>query len=106
VFSRGLEFIDCLVRLTFLRVFLIAVLHDERDTSVRGIKRVLWLAQELIGEAPHLGYLLRTKTFLLHESPCRVRAIGGKFPVAVVSFAAVGLRVRVPFDGNLVRQLA
>jgi hypothetical protein len=106
VFCRTLDFFHCFGGLSFLPVLFIPILNDQRDAAVGRIEGTARFAQKLVGEAPYLRNLLRAKTVLLHQPARRVGAVSRKFPVAIVSFAAIGLGICVSFNRNLVGNLS
>ena len=91
---------------SLLRIALVGVLDDQRNSPVRWINGILRLAQKLVGKAAHLGNLFLSQPLLLHQAARGVRAIGGEFPVAIISFSAIRLGIRVTLDGNFVGQFA
>src|SRR5580698_7178449 len=42
------------------------VLHDNRNTPVRRVQRILGVSQALVRKAPHLGNLIAPQSRLLH----------------------------------------
>src|SRR5258708_1193400 len=73
------------------------VLHDQRDSAVRRIKRLVLFSQPLIGKPPHLGDLIFTNTVALHQAPRRVGAIRRPLPIPLIPPCPVRLGVGVPF---------
>lgn len=90
---------------TFFVAIFQNVLDDKRNPAIGGIKRRVWLAQSLIGEAPYLRDLIGANTAGLHDTARSIGAVRGKLPVAVRGRRRVGLGVGVALDGKLVGQL-
>src|SRR5258708_33324159 len=76
------------------------VLHDQRDSAVRGIQRIILLPQALIGKPPHLCDLLFTNAVSLHQPPRAVGALRRQLPIPVIAPCRVRLGVGVAFHRN------
>ena len=85
---------------------ILLILSHNRDAPVGRVLRRIWHFEPLIREPAHLGDLVVPQTHGLHKAAGGIRAIGGQFPVGVCGPGSERTGVCVPFDGDLVRQLA
>ena len=57
--------------------------NDDGNSAIHGVIRMICIPELLIRKASDLRDLIASNTGLLHETPSRVRAIGGQFPIRI-----------------------
>src|SRR5438045_9562743 len=93
-------------RSSFRCIASVGVLDNQRNPPVRWIKRILRVAQKLIGKPPDLRNLRPSQTLLLHQSSRGIGAVRRELPIPIIPLPAIRLRIGMALYRNFVRQFA